>query len=107
MGLSVHITDNSGIFKAAAEEQIKTALEAVGIQAEGYTAQNAPVRTGRLRSSITHSVQGKTAYIGTDVEYAAYVEYGTSRMAPRYYLTNAIQSHIEEYVDILKAYLQK
>ena len=107
MGLSVHITDHSGLFQKATEEQAKDALEAVGIQAEGYTAQNAPVRTGRLRASITHKTQGKTTYIGTNVEYAPYVEYGTSRMSPRYFLTNAINGHLDEYVEILKHYLQK
>lgn len=105
--LSVHITDNTGLFKNATAEQARVALEAVGIQAEGYTAQNAPVRTGRLRSSISHKTQGNTTYIGTNVEYAIYVELGTSRMSPRYFLTNAINGHLDEYVEILKHYLQK
>jgi phage gpG-like protein len=46
------------------------------------------VRTGRLRSSITHRLVvtagvGLYAQVGTNVEYAPYVEYGTER-APAY-----------------------
>lgn len=46
------------------EESIETALEAVGLQAEGYAAlelENSPRRvdTGLLRNSITHAVSGK------------------------------------------------
>lgn len=54
------------------------------------------VRTGRLRSSITwrlgSDVNGIYADIGTNVEYAAYVELGTSR-APAYpYLRPALEA---------------
>lgn len=34
-GLEIHVVDNSDLIKDAAAEQIRTALEAVGIQAEG------------------------------------------------------------------------
>lgn len=48
---------------------------------EGEAKRLCPVDTGRLRNSITHTVdKSKTAYIitiGTNVEYAAYVEFGT------------------------------
>lgn len=52
------------------------------------------VRTGRLRSSITwelgHDAQGLFANIGTNVEYAIYLEQGTDRMGARPFLKPAL-----------------
>jgi len=47
-----------------------------------------PVDTGRLRNSIhveSVNTDGEVweGIVGTDVEYAPFVEYGTSKMAPR------------------------
>lgn len=53
-----------------------------------------PVDTGRLRSSITHEIQkdgrGLVGVVGTNVSYAAYVEFGTSRMRAQPYLRPAL-----------------
>jgi len=46
---------------------------------EAEAKRRAPVDTGRLRSSINSGVSGDVAKVGTDVEYAPYMEYGTSR----------------------------
>lgn len=43
-----------------------------------------PVDTGRLRSSITSVILGQTGKVGTNVQYAQFVEYGTRKMEPRY-----------------------
>ncbi len=52
------------------------------------------VQTGRLRSSITHEIDhdssGLFANIGSNVEYALYVEAGTRFMHERPYLRPAI-----------------
>ena len=69
--------DNLERIKQSTEESVITALEAIGMQAEGYakeylTAQGA-VDTGRLRNSVTHTVEtgdGLAAIVGTNVEYA-------------------------------------
>lgn len=76
-------------------------LEALGIEAEGnavdeITALGA-VDTGRLRGSITHTTDDEYAYIGTNVEYAPYVELGASRMAARPFLRNAVTKRIDDY----------
>lgn len=58
------------------------ALERIGLEAEGYAIDLAPVDTSRLRNSISHVVDGNTVYIGTNVEYAPYVELGTGKYYP-------------------------
>lgn len=81
--ITIKLTDNSDIVKAAKDEMIARALEAVGLQAEGNVVPLVPVDTGRLRSSITHTVEGETAYVGSNVEYAAYVlPWSTAPNAP-------------------------
>lgn len=56
------------------------------------------VRTGRLRSSISHVIgkdaQSVYADIGSNVEYAAWVELGTSRAKPYPYLRPALPAAI-------------
>lgn len=57
------------------------------------------VRTGDLRKSISHKYvkEEKTAYIGTNIDYAPYVEYGTRNMPERPFLRNAAQNYSDEY----------
>lgn len=83
MNADVKVQSNKDQFKDAAAEQILKALEAVGLQAEGYakdtiTAESR-VDTGRLRNSIAHTVEEdeKAVYIGSNLEYAVYNEVGT------------------------------
>lgn len=55
------------------------ALERCGSQAEGYAKDLSPADTGNLRNSISHRVDPDepAAYVGTNTEYAPYVELGT------------------------------
>ena len=74
MDMDIKITvDNSAEVIEAKNEAVMRALEAIGLQAEGYAKLKAPVDTGRLRNSITHSVapEEEAVYVGTNVEYAA------------------------------------
>ena len=60
-------------------DAVLRALERCGEQAEGYAKDLCPVDTGQLRNSITHAVDDgeQAAYIGSNMEYAPYVELGT------------------------------
>lgn len=60
------------------------ALEKCGLVAEGYAKKLVPVDTGNLRINITHMVDEAelAAYVGTNNEYAAYVELGTGEYYP-------------------------
>jgi len=114
------------------KRRISVISEAVGLQAEGYAIKEitdmGAVDTGRLRNSITfvtENAQGspntqsgakaKTedyaphgvpamgeVYIGTNVEYAQYIELGARGRAPRPFLKNAIlkSEYKEKYSQI-------
>lgn len=82
------------------------ALEKIGLVAEGYAKRLCPVDTGNLRNSITHGTDDEAAYIGTNVEYAVYVEMGTVNTPAQPYLKPAAADHMEGYRNILKSELQ-
>lgn len=98
--------NNTDAIKDAAEEAIQAALEAIGLQAEGYAVMKCPVDTGRLRDSITHVVDDNSVIIGTNVEYAPKIELGGSRQAPDGFLGPAVQDHLDEYKDMLEKFLR-
>jgi HK97 gp10 family phage protein len=104
----VKITDNSGEFLDALPEQIEQALTAIGLTAESYAKRDCPVDTGRLRNSITNAVETgeQSVYIGSNVEYAAFVELGTSRMKARPYLRPAATEHTAEYKSLAEQALK-
>lgn len=81
--MKVEFTDNSKEVLAAMQEAAVRALEKCGLTAEGYAKRLAPVDTGNLRNSISHKVDEDepAAYIGTNVEYALYIELGTGKYA--------------------------
>lgn len=103
------VQDNTEEVKTALEQAFDRALEKIGLTAERYAMVLCPVDTGRLRNSITHTIDSgeKAAYIGTNVEYAPYVEMGTSRMKEQPFLRPAAWNHGAEYRDILEAELKK
>ena len=71
--MKVDYKDNSKQILSALEKGIKNGLEAIGLTAETYAKKETPVDTGRLRNSISHTVDGEATYIGSNVEYAAFV----------------------------------
>ena len=71
--MKVDYKDNSEQVLSAMEKAIKNGLEAIGLTAEVHAKKITPVDTGRLRNSISHATYKEAAYIGTNVEYAAFV----------------------------------
>ena len=71
--MKVDYKDNSQRILSALEKGIKNGLEAIGLTAETYAKKETPVDTGRLRNSISHETDKEAVYIGTNVEYAAFV----------------------------------
>ena len=100
--MSVTIKDNTQQVLSALEKAKKQGLEAIGMTAEGHAKKNTPVDTGRLRNSITHTADSNAAYIGTNVEYAPYVELGARGREPVHMLTRAATEHRAEYKQIME-----
>jgi len=82
--MTIEFTDNSQEVLEAMQAAALRALEKCGMTAEGYAKLLCPVDTGNLRNSISHQVdEGEPAvYIGSNSEYAAYVELGTGKYYP-------------------------
>ena len=79
--MSIVFKDNSKEVLSEMQSAIGRALEKCGIAAEGFAKKLVPVDTGNLRNSIAHKVDSSenAVYIGTNKEYAAYVELGTGK----------------------------
>lgn len=118
------------------DSDVQKALTMIGIKAEKYAKARCPVGTpestgkkgyrgGTLRNSITFEVQEDELTVGSNVEYAPYVELGTGPyfeappeweqfttsqgsgggsgyVKPRPYLKPAIADHISEYKRIIE-----
>lgn len=112
MGFEIKIAeDHTKEVKQALDAAIARGLEQCGQKARDYASMLAPVDTGRLAGSIESVVQENTAVIGTNVEYAEYQEFGTSRMGAANngegFLRPAVSRHIEEYKNILERTLSE
>ncbi len=99
--------DNREAIAEAIDQALATALEEIGLVAEGYAKRACPVDTGRLRNSITHVTRPdeKAVYIGTNVELAPHVEYGTVHQDPQPFLKPAAKDHASTYRAIMQKHL--
>jgi len=78
--------------------QVSAHMVRQGILVANRAKALCPVDTGRLRSSIAVTTDptssGLVVSVGSNVEYAGYVENGTSRMRARPYLRPALDQVI-------------
>ena len=102
--MNIQFTDNSKEVSDNIKAALLRAMETCGLVAEGYAKKLAPVDTGNLRNSITHEVDDgePAAYIGTNVEYAPYVCFGTIHMKAQPFLKPAVADHANEYRKIIE-----
>lgn len=94
-GFTVEFDDNSPEVLAALQNAVERGLGAIGEKAVKYAqaeirkskpyADGKPAKpaidTSALLQSIDYEVDGDDVYIGTDVEYAPYIELGTGKYA--------------------------
>ena len=100
--MSYTYKDNTDEVLSALEKAKKRGLEAIGLAAEGHAKKETPVDTGRLRNSISHETDDESAYIGTNVEYAPYVELGARGRHGVHMLKRAATEHTDEYKRIME-----
>lgn len=84
--MKVEVIDNSQIVLDKFTAAIMRAMEMCGLSGENFAKALCPVDTGNLRNSITHTVKvgdgTGEAIIGTNSQYAPYVEFGTGIYYP-------------------------
>lgn len=107
-GNLIIIEDNREQVEHAINQAIAAALEECGLAAERFAKAKCPVDTGRLRNSITHAldVEDEAVYVGTNVEYAPYQEFGTHGKDGKHFLRDAANGHGSFYSGIVKKHLQ-
>lgn len=98
--------DKTDEVKSELKRKIAIALAGTGNKVESSAKVLAPVRTGRLRDSITHIVDDYSVTIGTNVEYASYVELGTSEQGGHPYLRPAVENNIKWIRDFVEKTLK-
>ena len=133
------IIDNSDEVISAVEEKIHLALALMGEEVEKNAKGNCPVDTGLLRNSITYAHAGsfpaivgytddsgqqfgdyktateaatdnvETVYVGTNVEYAPYVEFRSAHhdTGKSHFLRDAGTQHIARLKSIAQTTLKE
>ena len=125
--IEITVKDNTKEIETAFTRQVLKALKAIGMAAEGHAKDGTPVDTGRLRNSITYATEeysgtssysnkkgeiyndgGAKAvpeegsvYIGTNVEYAVYIEEGSTTHKASHMLRHAVADNGAEYKQLM------
>lgn len=101
--MAIRMRVNTNEFGRIADEvrpKVTKAVRATALAVSDGAKRRAPVLTGNLRRSIiTRHRDEFASKVGTNVEYARYVEYGTSKMSPRPYLTPALEAERHEFAE--------
>lgn len=139
--IDVRFTENNlDNILSSKDVAIERAITIIGMKIERYAKGLCPVGTmestgkqgyrgGTLRNSITNRVEGNSVSVGSNVEYAPYVELGTGPnfvpppkwevfntpkgagirhggyVRPRPYLRPAVEDHVDEFASIVKSEL--
>ena len=95
MALSIKVEGVDKLVKALSQIQgmQEPLAEAIGLYLDKVVTDAksiVPVKTGTLQRSIIWQGGEGEYSVGSRVHYAPYVEYGTSRMAPRPFLSPAL-----------------
>ncbi|GCE49197.1 HK97 gp10 family phage protein [Thermosporothrix hazakensis] len=85
------------------ENRTEQELLATGKECKNEAQKRVPVRTGRLKNSISYEQTDRyEVLVGTNVEYAPYVEFGTRKMQAQPYLLPAFEISRKGLVERLK-----
>jgi len=90
-----------GRFDFGLHGHVHRQLESWATEVKESAKQLAPMKTGRLRSSIYAKVHEWVAQFGAEASYALFVEFGTHYMQARPYLYPAIQEHLSKLEQVV------
>lgn len=90
MNISVKYDGSLGEIAAGITERISAAISAGAETVAEQARSVCPVDTGALQASIAVTQNGTSAEISANTDYAAYVEFGTSKMAAQSYLVPSL-----------------
>lgn len=95
----------------SASNNLEQALLTSALFVERDAKINVPVDTGRLRNSISHETDfnstNPSVEVGTNVEYAKHVEFGTSRQSAKPFLFPAYNQNKNKILKELAKAFQK
>lgn len=78
--------------QAGLRAKADAAVRKVALDVEAYAKSVVPVDTGNLKNSLSADKRGDFEWwVHTNVEYAPFVELGTSRMHAKPFLTPAVE----------------
>lgn len=98
--MKIDITYNGSLLDGVSERIKNGILNGAYLVSE--TAKSlCPVDTGELRDSISVSSDGNIATVSTNTDYAAFVEFGTSKMSPQAYLVPSLISNGQAVVSLI------
>lgn len=111
---TIDIDLDATLFTAALQEQLKqlglrteSAVLRLAIDTQNRARELAPVDTGRLRASITHipgrDGSGYYVDVGSNVEYAPFIEFGTSKQPAQPYLRPALAEAVAAGLNVKAA----
>jgi len=86
---------------ASMKERVQQRLQELAESIKETAQSKAPVRTGYLRSTIFSKVSEWNVRVGASAPYAAYVEFGTRFMHGRRFLSQAVETHRLQLVNIV------
>ena len=75
-------------------------LPSAGVIVTGAVKRNAPVDQGILRGSINYQVHTDNVTVGTNINYATHVEYGTKKMKAQPYMRPAVDKNRKKLVKL-------
>ena len=105
--MSLEVSDRTKAVLDGLDAAYTESLMEMGEVAEKHAREYVPVRTGFLRDSIHHRMDGDRAVdVYTDTEYAADVEFGTVRQRAQPYMRPALDNHVMEYREIFIKHIQ-
>lgn len=99
--MGAKITFKTHFFDDYSEQVSKRVQEVIkngALAVERDAKMLCPVRTGNLRASIATHIEPLTAEVGTMVEYAGPVEFGTKKMSAQPFLYPALEANKEKII---------